>query len=104
MKGEAHEERPAVTVNLGVSLRIDEVYIPEENQRLRMYKRIAGAENEAVLTDARAELEDRYGKPPEAVLHLLARRRDPLGCANGWASRIWSASVSPWKSRRRQLR
>ena len=72
MKGEAHEERPAVTVNLGVSLRIDEVYIPEENQRLRMYKRIAGAENEAVLTDVRAELEDRYGKPPEAVLHLLA--------------------------------
>ena len=72
LKGEAHEERPAVTVNLGVSLRIDEGYIPEENQRLRMYKRIAGAESEAVLTDVRAELEDRYGKPPESVLHLLA--------------------------------
>ncbi len=72
MKGESHEERPAVTVNLGVSLRIDDTYIPEENQRLRMYKRIAGAESEAVLTDVRAELEDRYGKPPETVLHLLA--------------------------------
>ena len=68
----AREERPAVTVNLGISLRIDDSYIPEENQRLRMYKRIAGAENEAVLTDVRAELEDRYGKPPEPVLHLLA--------------------------------
>ena len=72
MKGEAREERPAVTVNLGVSLRIDDSYIPEENQRLRMYKRIAGADSEAVLTDVRAELEDRYGKPPESVLHLLA--------------------------------
>ncbi len=71
MKGEARDERPAVTVNLGVSLRIDESYIPEENQRLRMYKRIAGADSEAVLTDVRAELEDRYGKPPESVLHLL---------------------------------
>ncbi len=72
LKGEGREERPAVTVNLGVSLRIDESYIGEENQRLRMYKRIAGAESEAVLTDVRAELEDRYGKPPETVLHLLA--------------------------------
>ncbi len=72
LKGESREERPAVTVNLGVSLRIDDSYIPEENQRLRMYKRIAGAESEAVLTDVRAELEDRYGKPPESVLHLLA--------------------------------
>ena len=72
LKGEGREERPAVTVNLGISLRIDDSYIPEENQRLRMYKRIAGAENDAVLTDVRAELEDRYGKPPEPVLHLLA--------------------------------
>ncbi len=80
MKGEVQEERPAVTVNLGVSLRIDEGYIPEENQRLRMYKRIAGAESEAVLTDVRAELEDRYGKPPESVLHLLAVGEIRLVC------------------------
>ena len=80
MKGEGREERPAVTVNLGVSLRIDESYIPEENQRLRMYKRIAGAESEAVLTDVRGELEDRYGKPPESVLHLLAVGEIRLVC------------------------
>jgi transcription-repair coupling factor (superfamily II helicase) len=71
LKGEGREERPQVTVNLGISLRIDESYIPEESQRLRMYKRIAGAETEASLTDVRAELEDRYGKLPESVLHLL---------------------------------
>lgn len=80
MKGEGREERPAVTVNLGVSLRIDEAYIPEENQRLRMYKRIAGAESEAVLTDVRGELEDRYGKPPESVLHLLGVGEIRLVC------------------------
>ncbi len=80
MKGESREERPSVTVNLGVSLRIDESYIPEENQRLRMYKRIAGAETDAILTDVRAELEDRYGKPPESVLHLLAVGEIRLVC------------------------
>jgi transcription-repair coupling factor (superfamily II helicase) len=73
IKGE--EEKPAhagTSINLGISVRIDSSYIPEENQRLRMYKRIAGAEDEAALADVRAELQDRYGDPPESVLNLLA--------------------------------
>ncbi|HEV2646973.1 MAG TPA: transcription-repair coupling factor [Acidobacteriaceae bacterium] len=73
IKGE--DDKPAhagTSINLGISVRIDSSYIPEENQRLRMYKRIAGAEDEATLTDVRAELQDRYGDPPESVLNLLA--------------------------------
>jgi transcription-repair coupling factor (superfamily II helicase) len=80
LKGEGREERPQVTVNLGISLRIDGDYIPEEGQRLRMYKRIAGAENSNELTEVRAELEDRYGKPPESVLHLLSAAEIRLIC------------------------
>ncbi len=80
LKGEGREERPQVTVNLGISLRIDDTYIPEEGQRLRMYKRIAGAESMAMLTEVRAELEDRYGKPPESVLHLLIAGEIRLTC------------------------
>src|SRR3954452_5108321 len=37
-----------------------------------MYKRIAGAEDLATLADVRAELQDRYGAPPESVENLLA--------------------------------
>jgi transcription-repair coupling factor (superfamily II helicase) len=73
IKGE--EDKPAhadTSVNLGISVRIDADYIPEENQRLRMYKRIAGAEDVAMLADVRAELQDRYGEPPESVTNLLA--------------------------------
>jgi transcription-repair coupling factor (superfamily II helicase) len=80
LKGEGKEERPDVVVNLGISLRIDGDYIAEENQRLRMYKRIAGAETDAALVDVRAELEDRYGAPPESVLHLLAAGEIRLTC------------------------
>jgi transcription-repair coupling factor (superfamily II helicase) len=80
LKGEGQQERPQVTVNLGISLRIDEQYIPEEGQRLRMYKRIAGSQSPAELTEVRAELEDRYGKPPENVLHLLAAADIRLTC------------------------
>jgi transcription-repair coupling factor (superfamily II helicase) len=81
MKGEA--DKPAhegVSINLGISVRIDSGYIPEENQRLRMYKRIAGAEDFAALADVRAELQDRYGTPPEAVLNLLAAAEIRLHC------------------------
>ena len=80
LKGEGREERPQVTVNLGISLRIDDSYIPEEGQRLRMYKRIAGAETSAVLTEVRAELQDRYGDLPENVMHLLAAAEIRLTC------------------------
>ena len=80
LKGEGREERPQVTVNLGISLRIDDSYIAEEGQRLRMYKRIAGAESMAALGDVRAELQDRYGEPPESVQHLLAAGEIRLTC------------------------
>jgi transcription-repair coupling factor (superfamily II helicase) len=81
MKGE--EDKPAhanTVINLGISVRIDSDYIPEENQRLRMYKRIAGAQTQSDLADVRAELQDRYGTPPEAVLNLLAAGEIRLHC------------------------
>jgi transcription-repair coupling factor (superfamily II helicase) len=71
LKGEDMPERPVTQLNLGISLRVDETYIPEENQRLRIYKKIAGAQDEATIADVRAELEDRYGALPESVQHLL---------------------------------
>src|SRR5262249_42830007 len=41
------------------------------NQRLRMYKRVAGVENESQLNDVSGELRDRYGDPPPPVRSLL---------------------------------
>ncbi len=70
MKGEA-EPQPQAQLNLGLNIRIPAEYVPEENQRLRMYKRIAGVETERQLTDVEAELRDRYGEPPVPVQQLL---------------------------------
>jgi transcription-repair coupling factor (superfamily II helicase) len=71
MKGEAGAEEAELQLNLGLNIRIPADYIPEENQRLRMYKRVAGVETEAQLSDVASELEDRYGPPPQAVRNLL---------------------------------
>jgi len=71
MKGEAAPEEAETQLNLGLNIRIPADYIPEENQRLRMYKRVAGVETESQLGDVGAELQDRYGPPPPAVRNLL---------------------------------
>jgi len=71
MKGEVGAEEAETQLNLGLNIRIPAEYIPEENQRLRMYKRVAGVETESQLSDVGSELQDRYGEPPQAVRNLL---------------------------------
>jgi len=71
MKGEAAPEEAETQLNLGLNIRIPADYIPEENQRLRMYKRVAGAETQSQLEDVEVEIKDRYGPPPQAVRNLL---------------------------------
>ena len=71
LKGEELPERVSTQLNLALNLRIPNEYIQEENQRLRMYKRVAGVENEEQLSDVRSELEDRYGPLPQTVRNLL---------------------------------
>jgi transcription-repair coupling factor (superfamily II helicase) len=80
LKGESAEERPATQLNLGIALRIDESYVPEENQRLRLYKKIAGAASEAAINEVRAEMEDRYGAPPDVTVYLLEAALLRLEC------------------------
>ncbi len=71
LKGELPEETPETQLNLGLNIRIPSDYITEENQRLRMYKRVAGVESESQLEDVAGELGDRYGTAPAAVRNLL---------------------------------
>jgi len=71
MKGEAAPDEAETQLNLGLNIRIPAEYIPEENQRLQMYKRVARVETDSQLSDVTAELEDRYGPAPAAVRNLL---------------------------------
>jgi len=71
MKGESAPDEAETQLNLGLNIRINSDYIPEENQRLQMYKRVARVETESQLGDVAAELQDRYGPPPPPVRNLL---------------------------------
>jgi transcription-repair coupling factor (superfamily II helicase) len=88
MKGEGAPEEVETQLNLGLNIRIPVEYIPEENQRLRMYKRVAGVETESQLKDVGAELRDRYGEPPSAVRNLLQYASLKLLCLRVGATAI----------------
>jgi transcription-repair coupling factor (superfamily II helicase) len=70
LKGEELEEESRATINLGVDLRIDESYIEDMNQRLMLYKRIAGARREDEIERLLEEALDRYGPLPDSVRNL----------------------------------
>jgi transcription-repair coupling factor (superfamily II helicase) len=71
LKGEEVKPEMRATINLGLDIRIPEEYIPNENLRLRTYKRIAGITGEAEREEVNSELTDRFGAPPPAVGNLL---------------------------------
>jgi transcription-repair coupling factor (superfamily II helicase) len=70
LKGEEIEDEVRANVNLKVDLRIDESYIPDMNQRLTVYRRVAGVRSDEELDRLMDEVRDRYGMPPESVLNL----------------------------------
>jgi transcription-repair coupling factor (superfamily II helicase) len=70
LKGEDLEDDLRATVNLRIDFRIEESYVPDMNQRLMIYRRIAAARSEDELNRIMEELRDRYGPPPIAVLNL----------------------------------
>ena len=77
MKGEAGEERPATQLNLGIALRIDESYVPEENQRLRLYKKIAGANTEAAVNEIAPKWKTAMARRPTPPFIFLKRPPAP---------------------------
>jgi transcription-repair coupling factor (superfamily II helicase) len=70
LKGEELEDEFRSNVNLRVDLRIDEAYIPDMNQRLTVYRRMAAVRTPEELDRLMDEARDRYGPPPASVLNL----------------------------------
>ncbi len=71
LKGEIEVEPYTTTVDLNVDAFIPASYIPNEYQKLDVYKRIASIENEEEMDDMLEELIDRYGDVPRKVQQLL---------------------------------
>ena len=70
-KGIKQQEDFETTIDLEVNAFIPPKYIPNEFQKLDIYKRIAAIESQEEYEDMLEELLDRFGDPPKAVQNLL---------------------------------
>jgi transcription-repair coupling factor (superfamily II helicase) len=71
IKGEEVREEFEPDVELPIPALIPEDYVPEVQQRLFFYKRLASATSEEALYDVKGELRDQCGEPPAEVDALV---------------------------------
>ncbi|HLK36766.1 MAG TPA: transcription-repair coupling factor [Polyangiaceae bacterium] len=89
MRGDevSHDVDPELSFD-DVQALLPEDYVPDVGVRLSLYKRLASAVDEAHAADIGAEMEDRFGAPPEEAKRLVKlmaiktelRRLRALGC------------------------
>ena len=69
--GEAQEEEYETVVELDTDAYIPASYIPSEEQKLDIYRRISCVDSKEEASDLTDELIDRFGEPPKPVMTLL---------------------------------
>lgn len=74
-KGEEADQPVETSIELPVEAYIPDHYISDTNQKVEIYKRLAGLGSAADLSELADELVDRFGDPPPPVLNLLAVAR-----------------------------
>jgi transcription-repair coupling factor (superfamily II helicase) len=62
---------PLVALDLPLTAYLPSEYIADDTLRLRVYQKLAAATTPQELRLLRAELQDRFGSPPEPAEHLL---------------------------------
>jgi transcription-repair coupling factor (superfamily II helicase) len=65
------EEYEPVRLDVNVDAYVPVDYIPYEQAKIEVHRRIAAAREVAELAELRDELEDRFGEPPEPLRNLL---------------------------------
>ena len=70
-RGEKDTSPNEVKIELPVDAHLPHEYVPGERLRLEAYKKLAVVEDESGLTEIEAELQDRYGTPPQPVRNLF---------------------------------
>ncbi len=70
-KGEAVVEELETTIHIKVDAYIPDGYMPDNDMKIDLYKRIRDAGTVKAVESLRHELDDRFGHPPEEVGSLL---------------------------------
>jgi transcription-repair coupling factor (superfamily II helicase) len=75
MRGDTGDEPEPVRLDVDVDAYVPADYIPYEQAKVDVHRRIAAARDVPELDELAAELEDRFGPPPEPLENLVALQR-----------------------------
>jgi transcription-repair coupling factor (superfamily II helicase) len=67
----ARVDKPQAVVDLPVEAHLPDTYVPEEAQKLELYRRLARARSAGDLAAFRQEVMDRFGPMPQPVVRLV---------------------------------
>ncbi|TSC60046.1 MAG: transcription-repair coupling factor (superfamily II helicase) [Candidatus Peregrinibacteria bacterium Greene0416_62] len=88
------EDEVAAEILLPVAALLPPFYIPDEGERISVYQKLAGSENDAILKEFQQDLLEEYGHPPPQVENLFHVLKLKLACRRSGVHRIKMEVVS----------
>jgi len=92
-KAEEDDMGSSIEIILPFESLLPSYYIPDEQEKISVYQKLAGSEDEAMLKDFEKDLEDEYGAPPEQTQNLFAILRLKMACRRVGVQRIKMETV-----------
>ena len=87
--GEAEEDEN-VEILLPTEAMIPSFYIPDEQEKISVYQKLAGSEEEGILKEFEQDLDEEYGAHPKQVQNLFAVLRLKMACRSAGVIRVKS--------------
>lgn len=87
-KGETEEEDIQVEIQLPVEAFIPSFYIPENEEKISVYQKLAGSEDETILKEFESDLREEFGEMPAQVLALFQILRLRMAARRSGVQRI----------------
>lgn len=82
------EEDLQVEIQLPVEAFIPSFYIPDNEEKISVYQKLAGSEDDTILSEFETDLQQEYGDPPEQVMQLFEILRLKMACRRGGVARV----------------
>lgn len=82
------EEEITVEILLPVEALLPTFYIPDSDEKISVYQKLAGSEDEQTLSEFETDLREEYGELPKQVRNLFAVLRLKLACRRAGVVRV----------------
>lgn len=82
------EEVENVEILLPIEALLPSFYIPDQEERISVYQKLAGSETSAILQEFEHDLTEEYGAPPKPVENLFAVLHLKLACRRAGVFRV----------------